>query len=282
VYCKDLNKNRQKASGRRYATAWLRFALVVVCAFVFVAQADGTLAAHKQALIQKLDSIDLEKQFRKRKGEPMADLEKAAESIKDSVAIIKTQIPRPGFSAGSKAMPDTVAKSPVAAQGLLLKILPKSMFDWMIAVVGFIAIVSGAVLFVGIFGMLTKGFKKKKVAPKQPKTLQEIFPRSYASEAYAKMPKVQNGHAEEKEGAMQVLRKRIERTETTRHSDGPVLATEEAAADGGDVDDVKNRVMAAAKDGCDVLEISRRFQMSADQVSLILRMFNNSGPSDKR
>ncbi len=281
VFCKN---NKVKSVGNTgylkipYAVFCIWFSLVMIAPSA-AADSDNSLAARKSALIQRLDSIDLEKQLRKRKGEAMTDLEKVAETIKDSVAVLKKQMPKSNAVAGINPQMHASERQPFDVQAFLQKIRPKSMFDWMVIVIGFIAVVSGMVLLVGIFGLLTKGLRKKKKPALPPKTLQEIFPRSYASEAYGKIPKVQSGHAEEKEGAMEVLRKRIEKTPIRQTSEPrlePVLETVHDAIEepltSQDNDDMKQRVMAAAREGCDVLEISRRLHISADQVSLILRM----------
>jgi hypothetical protein len=250
--------------------------------------AQNDVTARKRVLTEKLDSIDLEKQLRKRKGESLEDLEKAAAMLKDSITAVKRLMP-----SGSQTSEGTTdsSKAGMAAgentPGWLLalkKFLPKTFFDWMVDIVGFVAIVSGIVLIIGIFGLLTKGFKKKNKAPPQPKTLHDIFPRSYAADAYDRIPKVPLGPAEEKEETIQSLRKRIE-------DDEGVLATvddrpEPSAATGGtdaktvrDPVEIKKQVVQASRQGLDVSEISRRFHLSSDEVSLILRIArqNNAG-----
>jgi hypothetical protein len=243
--------------------------------------AQNDVTARKRVLTEKLDSIDLEKQLRKRKGESLEDLEKAAAVLKDSITAVKRLMP--SGSQASEGATDSSKVGMAAGEnppGWLLalkKFLPKTFFDWMVDIVGFVAIVSGIVLIIGIFGLLTKGFKKKNKAPPQPKTLHDIFPRSYAADAYDRIPKVPLGPAEEKDETIQSLRKRIE-------DDEGVLATvddrpEPSAATGGtdakavrDPVEIKKQVVQASRQGLDVSEISRRFHLSSDEVSLILRI----------
>ena len=52
--------------------------------------------------------------------------------------------------------------------------LPRTPFDWVVVMVGCIAIVSGIILMLGLIGFLSKGLKKKKIPPK---TLHDLFPK---------------------------------------------------------------------------------------------------------
>jgi hypothetical protein len=293
----------------------LRLCIISVCIMGLLSEAacaQNDAAARKRVLTEELDSIDLEKQLRKRRGESLEDLEKAAEVLKDSVAALKRQVPQGG------QVSEATADSGVAATAsggnssqwiqLFQKILPKTFFDWMVDVVGFIAIVSGVVLFIGIFGLLSKGLKKKKKTPPLPKTLHDIFPRSYAADAYDRIPKVPAGSAEENNETIASLRKRIEDAPAKDRQDDGVLATVDLDAGKDDVPGkpgrsgsntitppdssfgesfgeraskdplkLKEQVIQAAKGGLDVSEISRRFHLSADEVSLILRVARQSG-----
>jgi hypothetical protein len=276
--------------------AW-RHRVVFCCIFFLfsetvLAQNDGL--ARKRVLTEKLDSIDLEKQLRKRRGESLEDLEKAAELLKDSVAILKRQMPQ--GSQVSEASTDSAAAGAVSNQRpqrfipSIQKILPKTFFDWIVDIVGFIAIVSGIVLIIGIFGLLSKGLRKKKKAPPLPKTLHEIFPPSYAAGAYDRIPKVPTGQAEENNETIASLRKRIEDAPAKEAPDDGLLATVDEdtgrndrvrGSDPGSIFgeisakdplELKKLVLEASRRGLDVSEISRRFHLSSDEVSLILRV----------
>jgi len=259
-----------------------------------VAIAQNDMTSRKRALTEKLDSIDLEKQLRKRRGESLEDLERTADSIKDTIAAIKGKMPVP--ERPNEAMTDS-AKPGAAAAGngsgwlaMLQKYLPHTFFDWLVAIVGFIAIVSGIVLFAGILGMVSKRFKKRPEAPPVPKTLHEIFPRSVAADAYAGFPKVAKRQAEEKDEAINTIRKRIE--ESAPQDEGILATVDEASSglgpftpearpdanseEGGrlvkDPSQLKQQVVRAAQQGLDNQEISQRFHVSLDEVSLILRL----------
>jgi hypothetical protein len=288
--CLDLNPHRSPVDfgGTRPLPFFyhaMHLGIIFLCFVGLLCEsslAQNDVTARKRVLSERLDSIDLEKQLRKRRGESLEDLEKVTAVLKDSITAVKRLMP-----SGSLVVEGTTDSTRVGmaagenTPGWLLalkKFLPRTFFDWMVDIVGFVAIVSGIVLIIGIFGLLTKGFKKKKEAPPQPKTLHEIFPRSYAADAYDRIPKVPLGPAEEKDETVQSLRKRIENDES-------VLATvddrpEPSAAVTGVTDakavrdpvEIKKQVVQASRQGLDVSEISRRFHLSSDEVSLILRI----------
>jgi hypothetical protein len=254
------------------------------------ALASNELSARKRAFTEKLDSIDLEKQLHKRRGESLEDLEKASEALKDSIAALKRQMPQQsGQGQESEQVEDSVGKS--AASGATVsgrlqpfqKYLPKTLFDWIVDVVAFIAIISGIVLLIGIFGLISRGFKKKKKAAPIHQPLHEIFPRSYAADAYDRIPKVPGGQTEENNETIASLRKRVADAGAPPRGqdDEGVLATVDDSEAGGGNDpsgkppgaqELKKQVLLAAQKGLDVSEISRRFHLSSDEVSLILRM----------
>jgi len=56
------------------------------------------------------------------------------------------------------------------------KYLPQNTFDWIVVIVGFVAIIAGGILFIGLVGIAWKKIFGKK---KQPlKTMHDIFPRA--------------------------------------------------------------------------------------------------------
>ena len=255
------------------------------------ALASNELSARKRVFAEKLDSIDLEKQLHKRKGESLEDLEKASEALKDSIAEVKRQMPQQsGQGQESEQVEDTGGKNTASgATGTdrflgLQKFLPKTLFDWVVDIVGLIAIISGIVLLIGLFGLISRGLRKKKKAVPIHQPLHEIFPRSYAADAYDRIPKVPDGQTEENNETIASLRKRVADAGASPQGQDEegVLATvdDSDAAGGGNgpsgkplgAQELKKQVLLAARKGLDVSEISRRFHLSSDEVSLILRM----------
>jgi hypothetical protein len=278
----------------RLAVHFCLLAAFIVGFFPLCVRAENTVTSRKHALSEKLDSVDLEKQLRKRRGESLEDLEKTAELLKDSIAIVKQQLP--GISSEAQ---DSNGKNAVLGERAagwvrpFQKFLPKTFIDWMVDIIGLIAIISGVVLIIGIFGLLSKKFNKKKKEAPLPRPLHEIFPRSYAADAYDRIPKVPSGPTEEKDETIASLRKRmVEAPEKAQRDEvAPPALDDSAAADGvtgksrapaadEDPRTLKAQVIRAAQQGLDVSEISRRFHLSSDQVSLILRIArtNDTGP----
>lgn len=275
----------------------VHYCLIAACLVGFFApctRAENTVTSRKHALSEKLDSIDLEKQLRKRRGESLEDLEKTAELLKDSIAIVKQQLPGISTDASDGGGEKAASASGGRAAGWVRpfqKFLPRTFIDWMVDIIGLIAIISGIVLIIGIFGLVSKSFKKKETP--LPRPLHEIFPRSYAVDAYDRIPKVPLGPTEEKDETIASLRKRIEDSPGKMPQDEGVptaTAGESGATDGSTgkapmpaADDntrsLKTQVVRAAQQGLDVSEISRRFHLSSDEVSLILRIArkNDSG-----
>jgi hypothetical protein len=276
----------------RLAVQCSLLAAIIVGFFPLCVHAENTVTSRKHALSEKLDSVDLEKQLRKRRGESLEDLEKTAESLKDSIAIVKQQLP--GISTEAQDSNGKNAGVGERAAGWVRpfqKFLPRTFIDWMVDIIGLIAIISGVVLIIGIFGLLSKKFNKKKKEAPLPRPLHEIFPRSYAADAYDRIPKVPSGPTEEKDETITSLRKRMEEAPEKAKRDEGVPPALDDPADGvpgkarapaadEDTRTLKAQVIRAAQQGLDVSEISRRFHLSSDQVSLILRIAraNDTGP----
>ena len=249
-------------------------AIVSICALCLFAQrsaAQDSLSISKRFLSEKLDSIEVEKQLHKRKGESIEELEKAAESLKDSIAAIRGRLPaspQPAESAPGSGL--TIANRPQQTPGWtgpIGRYLPKTFFDWMVDVVGLAAIISGIVLVFGIVGMFSRRFRKKNSRPSaQP--LRDTLPHSAAARSYEKNAQVAGRGSEEDEGDVAALRRRVE---------GVPDAVEDPLPK--DPFRVKARVVRAARQGLDNQEIARRFHLSVDEVSLILRISRGNDPA---
>jgi hypothetical protein len=253
--------------------------------------ASQTITQKKRTLTEQLDSLDLEKQLRKRKGLSLDELEKAAEQIKDSIALLRKQLAS-GDEGDVEAADRSENPGEVPQTGFLKdfqRFLPKNVFDWVIVAVGGVAIISGIVLIFGLFGMLSKRFSRKR----PPRTLNEMFPQAQGGDAAQGIPKVPQGYAELNNKQAETIRKRIQETASNdndvtgsagnaagaaaAYSGTPSRSAPAAPDDDRNPRDVKNQVVEAARQGLDVQEISRRFHLSADEVSLILRMARQGG-----
>ncbi|MCL2182446.1 MAG: hypothetical protein FWB85_03130 [Chitinispirillia bacterium] len=109
----------------------------------------------------RIESLELEIQNRRRQGKPIEDLEAAAALLRDSVSVLR------GSAAYTPASPDGPAEERGGGFSLAalwegaLSFKPRGMFDWVIVGTGFIALLSGTVLIIG----LIVG-SKKRPAPK--------------------------------------------------------------------------------------------------------------------
>jgi Mor family transcriptional regulator len=263
-------------------------ALFAGCAGLFGAEASAQqgVLLQKQVFTEKLDSLDLEKQLRKRKGLSIEELEKAADLVKDSIAEIKKQIVAGEGESLAEAKGAEFHNTQVSrAQPASLdfrRFLPKNVFDWIVVAVGGVAIISGIVLVAGLFGLL---FRKKK---NLQTPLHSIFSQTGAGDNPQIISKVPVPVTELKEEAIESIRRRMEESEQRGRTkageqdagrsanvttgDKKQVPFQAGAEDVRDTVEIKKRVILAARQGLDVQEISRRYHLSADQISLILRI----------
>ena len=247
----------------------LLFFVAIVAAFLLSADAAPTdIPLKKSALLQKLDSIDVEKQIRKRKGLPLDDLEKYSTALKDSIAALRTAVGKPGNLPAAEQT-DIVSNERQRSFLAYQKYVPRNAFDWIVLIVGGVAIIAGIILCIGFFSMLfgKKGKNARSLTTRAPPD------QSPSEEPPQRHPAFTGAAAEERE--IDSLRKRI----VTENSEGPPADTPTAEDPGGtgapaihDGVDLKKRILAASRQGAEITEISRRFHISTDQVSLILRV----------
>ncbi|MGB7569971.1 MAG: hypothetical protein WBM07_19055 [Chitinivibrionales bacterium] len=271
----QLRGNKSLDKNHFFGASFL-FAVVLVSGFLTQDQAFSIdFAAQKSALLQKLDSLDMEKQIRKRKGQSIEDLENLSATIKDSIAGVKKELAR------GEGVPTSKLNEPAGIQQYVKdfrKYLPQNTFDWIVVVVGFIAIIAGAILCVGLIGMALKKIFRKKRPPL--KTMHEIFPQTVTKNDSEYLSKSGGGDADAADTRIDSLRQRIKEesigaplTGSGQNTVQPSISGEPAADTAG----LKNRIITAAGQGADIQEISRRFRVGADQVSLILRVARQEG-----
>lgn len=255
--------------------------------------ADQTSIQKRQILTERLDSLELEKQIRKRMGLSLEDLEKISEQVKDSIVAARRPIAM-GEESVQQSVESSTDSSAPSAQKVWRRFVPKNMFDWIVAAVGIVAVISGLVLVVGLLGLFfRRARKKKKPAP----PLHEIFAATSGSGSQIALPKVPTGATESKDDNLDQIRQMIRKSQNSAATGGGVGLRENSrtaselpdaksggtgsAADTGDPSETKNRVIAAAREGLDVQEISRRFHLSVDKVSLILRIARTDKPGGR-
>ncbi|MDR2692654.1 MAG: hypothetical protein LBB74_00355 [Chitinispirillales bacterium] len=131
------------------------------------------IADSRETLRQRLDSLAVETQVRKRSGKPIDDLEAASATLRDSLVGMRSDAPSAasepdgGTPAGTFLLSTGAAISSFLESAISFK--PAGLFDWVIVGTGVVAVLSGLLLFIGILAGRRKGKKKSAAlpAPKQ-------------------------------------------------------------------------------------------------------------------
>ena len=301
---------------------------------------------------QRLDSLEVETQVRKRQGKPIEDLEAASAELRDSLTGLRTAPARPAAAREERdegGLPPYLEKIPFIED--ILAFRPSGAFDWVIVGTGAVALLSGLMLFIGLFA----GRKKKRAAPPKKQQASRKINLAPTSTQRA-VPEANNNNSEppprdsvaEFQALVENLRKVaptpppkapppfaaaepelpprrttppppkepeprrappppeeppaplpliVNAPDTPQQPmppqppppplSGKPLASEVLSARkpppmpppaGTGFPAFSTLVIAAAKDGIDDIEISRRYQLSVDQVRLILRMERNKHP----
>ncbi|MBD3319874.1 MAG: hypothetical protein GF350_02135, partial [Chitinivibrionales bacterium] len=146
------------------------FHSVCVVFFLFLSFCFATDDLHgvKERLTARLDSIELEKQKRKREGAAIEKLEKQSALLKDSIDRLKKRL----FAIDPATIEQKAEEMGQSAsnQNFFASLMPRNPFDWIIVVIGGIAILCAIILVVGLMKMRGLGRKKKspgKYAPRE-------------------------------------------------------------------------------------------------------------------
>lgn len=259
--------------------AWIR-AVVVLAAMVSPAARGGPsgddILARKHELSRRLDSIELEKQRLKRRGEDLSDLERDAALLKDSIFMLRSAISN---EEGIAAHPDTSR----AFRGFNLEqYLPRNPFDWIVVVMGAVAVLSGVVLVVGLFqSRFGRGRGRSGRAARPRSSARPSPPPRAAPKLPPLEPGADDGESEKQRERekLERLRRRIERgtprAGRPEREPPPIPRSapdDQPPADAGEGGDITREIIRAARGGMSEEEISRRYHIGVDQVRLIVRM----------
>ena len=247
----------------------------------------------KRFFSERIDSLDVEKQIRKRKGMSIEELEAEAEMLKDSLAAIKAQIlssPKSNYETKNKF--NNKEKNELIEKIKNIKLFQiQGLIDWIIIIVGILAALFGAAFLWGLFGIIIK--KKKR----QIKPMHNIFYQQQELDNFNAIPKVQQPKTEEKDERLEQIRKRIEKKSISESQNKYEMDAEEKkeqnstylkkneyiksniyskeAKEVEKSDNQKEMVLRAYREGQSISDISRKYHLSLDEVNLILRMFGN-------
>ncbi len=144
--------------------------------FIVLAALAVDLPVHadsRDTLRQRLDSLAVETQVRKRSGKPIDDLEAAGAALRDSLVAMRSNMPPAGPE--PEGTPGGSFFSSIGAEissflESAVSFKPNGLFDWIIVGTGVVAVLSGLLLFIGILAGGRKG-RKKAAAPNEPKKM---------------------------------------------------------------------------------------------------------------
>jgi hypothetical protein len=261
--------------------------------------AENSLIVHKNELLLKLDSLDMEKQLLKRQGQSIETLEKVSDALKDSVTMLKLQMGQdtvkeyrqPAILKEKEAI-NQEHKVFLSLGSVINRHAPKSLFDWIVGVIALVAIISGIVLITGVVGMFTRKSKKVKSSPS---TLRDLLtPRqadkdytavqaqgSNQDTSYARIPvaashETINGNSVDEEAVLETVDDVGAMQENRTELKGQRHAMQDHATIVNS--DLKNQVVKASLAGLSAQEISRKLHVSVDQVALIVRLAQKPSP----
>jgi hypothetical protein len=214
-------------------------------------------ASHaKKMLSARLDSIEMEKQIRKRKGESLEDLEIESKKIHDSIVVLRTELSRYTDPVSlSEKDSDTKLFSSFSLKPL---INPVSLFDWIIIIVGIIALLSGIILAIGLVHTLF--FRKNKKSQSSAHILPKRLDSRPESDRPVELPSSVSGKTTDKETrGIDSIRQRMQSTsERVQHADERVSPF--SKLDQGDEqtekeeskNPIRDNVIQAAKEGLNI------------------------------
>ena len=262
---------------------------------VRAAGANADTDSLRTLLATRLDSLEMVKQDKKRRGESLEELERQTAGLKDSLVALRGAVARKVPVAGAAPAADTgAAGSPFKGIVRLVKqvLKPSSLIDWAIIAIGGVAVVSGIFLMMSL--AFASGRKKRRSgrAPAQQKTFGGYTAKGrplVAADEADRDDEAARGEpgpsAPDDDGEpdhlepnsdedLNLLRRRV-RQDISRPQSAeppPRLAAVDPVPQPAVTNDVRRQVLAAAAEGSDIADISRRFHLSADHVSLILKV----------
>lgn len=271
-----------------------RFFVIILACIIFsestYAATYDTLIARKNALSMRLDSLEIEKQRRKRKGESLDELEKISQRIQDSILLFRAKLEN--ISESDAAFLQKNKKQGVLYNLMETLLQPSTLFDWIIIVIGFITLLSGIVLIISVL----HSFKQHKKRKTRERTLKSVIKKSEPSikknqtpdlETVEKISNFSNAFPphttpendmEDKNIAMlrERMQKDIENIQRFNKSTSPfssrIQQTNDPEEKSQDNESLKELVITAARQGLTVDQISQKYHISKDQVALIVRL----------
>lgn len=235
------------------------------------------LSSLRSHISNTIDSLDIEKQLRKRSGENFEDIESQQQVLIDSLNVMKSEIQN---NAGKTVVQNKTGQ-PFPPFRIDLPVHPGSFFDWLILVSSAVAALSFLILlFVVWRAIRNKSIKYGDKEQGQPK-----HKATYASKAYSTghLPQLKdaalpNGNTAPSMDRINQIRLKIKETSDFYDKAEPRPSTQILKAQLSDIqeqrpgEDLGALVFDAYNNGTQIHEISKKFQLSEDHVSLLLKM----------
>jgi hypothetical protein len=225
----------------------------------------------RNRLVTQIDSLNIEKQLRKRTGKAIDDIENQQTIYLDSLNSLRKTI-QSGFIASENHTENNRSLSHNSFAH------PKTFFDWLIVVTSAVAILSCLIL---ISGILRAAAKKMK-------------PKSKTQQPIKNKPQHRTNHqvkddldgkkilSQLETDSINQLRNKIKNDSINYDSPNPRTPTQilkitpPLPQQSPTTSDLESQIFQAFQKGSDIHELSRKFQISADHVSLILKIKGSS------
>ncbi len=259
----------------KYYLNFFSLCTALLCGSLTAASAYNTaeLANSIKEITQKIDSLDIIKQDLKRKGQPVNEVERMQEQLRDSLHQIRSKVQK--ISITGPSISGKIDKNTP------FSLKPSNLFDWIIIITGIIASFSGLILIIGVYKIVVikRKTKKSRIAPARAAPLLTSDDRKERNVTPA-FPEYTEDSVPEEEDAEKIkqIRQRIEREQnsekkSTHEISYPMSIPDTSAIDPSSTkDNLESKVLRAYHDGMSIVSISRKFHISADHVSLILKM----------
>jgi hypothetical protein len=225
----------------------------------------------RTSLVAQIDSLNIEKQLRKRTGKAIDDIEHQQSIYLDSLNSLRKTI-QSGFTA-----PENHAENKHSIS-LNSFAHPITFFDWLIVVTSAVAILSSLILISGIFRAAVRKVKPKSKT-QQPIKNKPQYPANHQMKDDLDGKKILSQLEIE---SINQLRNKIKNDSINYDSPNPrpptqiLKITPPLPQQSPIPSDLESQIFQAFQKGSDIHELSRKFQISADHVSLILKIKGNS------
>ncbi len=212
-------------------------------------------------LVEKIDSLDIAKQHLKRAGENFEDIESQQSLYVDSLRALKLSI--------QSGLEQTSGQEPVQLPFSIGDIVnPQSSLDWIILITSTIAVLSFIFMVIAIIRTRRKNkTMKKNAAARLKRTTVRQTPVSPAGTGRDQSLPVLPVMFDQIKQKMQDASDYYDKTEPPRPSTQRIKALTNVQKE-----DIEALVYEEYKKGVDIHEISKTFQISADHVSLLLKI----------